>query len=89
MLVKTKKQTPALPIGRAARIAFEIDTMRAACSQAAAGLLQNESPDDAEVEECAELDEALARAHRLLKGTVRKIMLARLQRRSRSAGAGQ
>jgi hypothetical protein len=89
VLVKTKKQSLALPIGRAARIAFEIDTMRAACAQAAAVLLQAGSPDDAEVQECAELDEALARAHRLLKATVRKIMLARLNRRSRGAEEGQ
>ena len=39
---------------------------------------------EAELEECAQLDDALARAHRLLKATVRSIMLSRLKRSSRA-----
>jgi hypothetical protein len=73
----------ALPIGRTARIAFEIDAMRAGCSNAAQFLLLQDSVDELELEECASLDEALDQANRLLKSTVRDIMLARLSRRSR------
>jgi hypothetical protein len=39
---------------------------------------------EADLEECARLDDALAQAHRLLKGTVRNIMLSRLTRKSRA-----
>ncbi len=38
-----------------------------------------------ELEECARLDEALAKAQRLLKATVRNVMIARLNRRSRAS----
>ena len=37
----------------------------------------------AEFEECAKLDEALDKAHRLLKENLRTIMLSRISRRSR------
>jgi hypothetical protein len=36
-----------------------------------------------ELEECAELDDALAAAQRLLKATVADVMISRLKRRSR------
>ncbi len=79
----TKRQT-ALPIGRTARIAYEIDAMRAACCRAASVLASKDPVDEAELEECACLDEALAKAHRLLKATVRNVMITRLNRRSRA-----
>ena len=82
--VKPRKRHTALPIGPTARIAFEIDATRAACSKLAQTLLSQEFFNEAEVEECARLDDALARAHRLLKATVRGIMLSRLKRSSRA-----
>lgn len=82
--VKTSKRHAALPIGRTARIAYEIDAMRATCCRAAQLLTQRKPLDEAELEECAMLDEGLARAHRLLKATVREVMLSRLSRRSRA-----
>lgn len=72
-----------MPIGRAARIAFDIDTMRASCSSAAEVLLSAKRVDEQELEECAQLDEALDHAHRILKNAIRQIMLSRLNRRSR------
>jgi hypothetical protein len=81
--VKPTKRQTVLPIGPTARIAFEIDATRAACSKVAQSLLSQDSVFEDEVEECARLDEALARAHLLLKGTVRSIMLSRLKRASR------
>ena len=72
-----------LPIGRAAQVAFQIEAMRAECC-AAALLLANDTPlDEAELEECASLDDALAEAQRLLKTTVAEVMISRLKRRSR------
>ena len=79
----TKRHT-ALPIGPTARIAFEIDAIRGGCSKAAQLILSREPGNEAELEECAILDEALARAQRLLKATVRTIMLSRLKRSSRA-----
>jgi hypothetical protein len=40
--------------------------------------------DGMEFEECARLDDALAEAHRILKGNLRKIMLSRISRHSRA-----
>jgi hypothetical protein len=72
-----------LPIGRTAQIAFEIESLRAECC-AAAHLLTQESPlNEAELEECACIDDALAQAQRLLKCTVSSVMISRLRRRSR------
>jgi hypothetical protein len=65
-------------------MAFEIDVIRAACSKSAQALVNKRPLDERELEECARLDDALAEAQRLLKGTVRDIMLSRLRRRSRA-----
>jgi len=82
--VKSTKRYTSLPIGPTARIAFEIDATRSACSKVAQSILSHDSFNEAELEECARLDDALARAHRLLKATVRSIMLSRLKRSSRA-----
>ncbi len=68
-------------------MAFEIDAIRAECSKAAQSLVKRKPLDEAELEECARLDDALAQAHRLLKYTVRKVMLSRISRRSRKSRA--
>ncbi len=70
--VKSSKGHTTLPIGSTARIAQS--------------LLSREPVNHAELEDCARLDEALARAHRLLKATVRGIMLSRLKRTNRARG---
>ena len=49
-------------------------------------ILSRESVNEAELEDCIRLDEALAKAHRLLKATVRGIMMSRLKRGSRARG---
>jgi hypothetical protein len=73
-----------LPIGRAAKLIFEIDTMRAQCSHAAQTMLSQNPMDGLEFEECARLDDALAEAQRVLKANVRGIMLSRIRRHSRA-----
>ncbi len=76
------KNKVSLPIGRVAQFAFEIEALRAECC-AAAHLLVKESPiNEAELEECARLDDALTVAQRTLKSTVAQVMLSRLKRRS-------
>jgi hypothetical protein len=82
--VRTTKRQPQLPIGRTARIAFEIEAMRAECCKAASAILADKEPDECELDECARLDDALAHAHRILKHAVRNVMLNRLNRRSRA-----
>jgi len=84
--VKPTKGHTALPIGATARIAFEIDATRAGCCRVAQLLLSRERVKHAELEDCARLDEALAKAHSLLKATVRSIMLSRLRRSNRARG---
>jgi hypothetical protein len=74
-----------LPIGRTARIVFELDAMRAECSRAAQEMLDQADLDPSEFEECAKLDESLAQAHRLLKANLRRIMLSRISRHSQTA----
>ena len=67
-----------------ARLAYEIEAMRIHCCKAAANLMSKSALNEAELEDCARLDDALARAHRLIKSTVRGVMISRLNRRSRA-----
>lgn len=80
--MKIKKQGPSLPIGRTALLAFQLNSLRDECCEAAAKLLRQKSLDEAELEECARLDDALAEAQRVLKGAVTQISFLRLKRRS-------
>jgi len=82
--VRSSKRHATLPIGRTAKIAYDIDTLRLTCSKAAQVLIAQKPLDELELEECARLDDALAQAQRLLKRTVRDIMLSRLHRRSQA-----
>jgi len=83
--VRPTKVHAAIPIGRTAKIAYELDSLRAGCSRAAAVLVKQNTFEAAELEECALLDEAVAHAQRILKAAVRDIMLSRLSRNSRTA----
>ncbi len=83
MRMKLSKRHATLPIGRTARLAFEIDSVRAACSKAAQVILNQKRVDELEFDECARLDDALAHAQRLLKAAVRNILLSRIKRGSR------
>jgi hypothetical protein len=83
--VRSTKIHATLPIGRTAKLAYGLDSLRAGCSRAAAVLVSRDTVDEAELEECARLDDALAQAQRVLKAAVRNIMLSRLNRNSRTA----
>jgi hypothetical protein len=86
--VQVNKSKVFLPIGRAAQMAFQIEALRAECC-AAAHLLANQTPvNEAELDECARLDDALAVAQRMLKSTVAGVMISRLKRRSRNIQTG-
>ncbi len=81
--MRTTKKNAPLPIGRTARLAYDLDNLRAGCSKAAAALASQPAAEP-ELEDCAQLDDALAHAQRILKAAVRNVMLSRLSRHSRS-----
>lgn len=84
MRANAKKIKVVLPIGRTARIACQLSAMRADCCKAAELLMNGKPLDEAELDECARLDDALAQAQALLKRTVGQIIMSRLKRRSRA-----
>lgn len=81
--MKPKKQRVFLPLGRAALIAFQLNSLRDECCEAAETLCRQKKIDESELEECARLDDALAEVQRVLKFTVAQIANSRLQRRNR------
>ncbi len=83
--VKNSKRHASLPIGRTARVAFEMDVMRTECCRTAQAIMNDKRPNEDELEDCARLDDALAEAQRILKRTVRSIMLARIGRNRRGS----
>ena len=82
-----KPRNVKLPIGRTAKLVFEIDALRAQCSHAAQLMLSQNPVNGDEFEECARLDDALAEAQNLLKGNLRRIMLSRISRHTRAEKA--
>ncbi len=78
--MKSPETPVALPLDYAAELALELHLMRSECSQVAQGLAEQDMLDEIGLEECAVLDEALARAHRLLQGTVSRIRKFRAAR---------
>jgi hypothetical protein len=82
--VRETKNHAALPIGRTARTAYDLDALRAACCKAARMIVNRSEYAAAELEECAALDDALAHAQRVLKNAVRTVMLSRLSRNTRA-----
>lgn len=82
LMKKTKRKVP-LPIGRTALLAYTVQALRHQCCEAAEALVSQKRLDEAELEECARLDDALAAAHQILKTAVARVTMARLQRRSK------
>jgi hypothetical protein len=70
-----------LPLDYAAQIAFELDAMRRECSEIAMVLLSQRTIDEANLEECARLDEALARANGILRSALKGIQTSRVKDR--------
>ena len=82
--MKTKKSRISLPIGRAGLLAFQMNSLRDECCEAAEKLLRQKPLNEAELDEAARLDDALAEAQRILKSAVARIAYARLKRRSQT-----
>ena len=81
--MKPSQKPGALPLDYAAELAFEIHLLRAECSQAAGNLIQQCPLDEYALEDCARLDDALARAHVLVQSAVDRIKRKRGIRRPR------
>ena len=79
----TPDQQTAILLDQAVDLMFEIYLMRGDCSLAARSLVTG-GQTDAELEDCARLDDTLAKAYRLLQGTVRGIQKARVRRKNRA-----
>ena len=82
--MKNKKTKISLPIGRTALLAFQINSLRDECCNAAEKILRQAPVDEAELDECARLEDALADAQRILKSAVARIAFSRLKRRSQA-----
>ncbi len=70
----------ALPLDYATELAFELHLMRAECSDAAQQVVEQSPLDEVALEECARLEEALAKAQRLLQAAVARIVASRGKR---------
>ena len=79
-----KKPKISLPLGRAGLLAFQINLLRNECCVAAEKLLCEKPLDEAELDDAARLDDALAEAQRILKTAVARIAYSRLKRRSQT-----
>ncbi len=81
--MKLPEQPVALPLDYATELAMEIHLMRGECSDAARALVHDahdEPLDETGLQECAILDEALAKAQRLLQGAVASVRQLRAAR---------
>ncbi|HLX70276.1 MAG TPA: hypothetical protein VKV04_11680 [Verrucomicrobiae bacterium] len=81
-MIAKKYKTP-LPLGRAALMALQLNSLRDECCEAAERLCRRKKINESDLDECARLDDALAEAQRVLKSAVAGIADSRLKRRSR------
>ena len=82
--MKPSQKPGSLPLDYAAEIAFEMHLLRGECSQAARDLITQRPLDEHALEECARLDDALAKAHLLVQTAIARIKGVRSKRRPRS-----
>ena len=82
--MKPSQKPGALPLDYAAEIAFEIHLLRGECSQAACDLINQRTLDEHALEDCARLDDALARAYALVQTALARIKGMSAKRRPRS-----
>ena len=82
--MKSSHQSGSLPLDYAAEIAFELHLLRAECSQAARDLTNQRPLDASALEDCARLDDALAKAHAIVQAAISQIKDVRSRKRPRS-----
>ena len=82
--MKSFEQPAKLPLESVSEIAFEIHLLRSEFSDAAWRLMNRASLDEAALEECAVIDDALAEAKRILEVAVARVRLSRKKRGKRA-----
>lgn len=82
--VKTPDQLTAMLLDQAVDLMFRIYLIRGDCSTAAQSLLAKHRLDHTAVEDCARLDDSLAKAYKSLQSTVRIIQRSRARKRRRA-----
>ena len=82
--MKSSQKSGSLPLDYVAEIALEMHLLRGECSQVARNLVSQRSLDENALEECARLDDALARAHAHVQAAIARIKRVRSKRRPRS-----
>jgi hypothetical protein len=78
--MKSPGSPVALPLDYASEIAIEMHLMRGECSDMARTLLEQGAVDPEALDECALLDEGLARAHSVLLAAIRQVKSSREKR---------
>jgi hypothetical protein len=71
-----------LPLEYVAQIVFELDSMRRECSELGFFLMTRNPVSENVLEECAQLDDALARAHGVLREALDGIKTSQARRNS-------
>jgi hypothetical protein len=78
--VKSQNQKTALLLDNAVDLMFEIHVMRRDCCLAARSFSGKGHADGAALEDCARLEESLAKAYRMLQSTLQDIQFSRAKR---------
>lgn len=85
MLAPVKSPEPtAILLDSAVDLMFEIYLLRGDCSAAAKALTSRGRVDERALEDCARLDDTLAKTYRALQSTIRSIQASRARRRDRT-----
>jgi hypothetical protein len=71
--MKADQQPVTLPLDYVSEMAFEMHLMRGECGDLARQLINQSTPDEPALDECAQLEEALAQAQRTLHAVVARI----------------
>ena len=79
--MKEPEQPITLPLEYAAQIVFELHSMRRECSEFASRLMCKRPFNENGLEQCAQLDDALARAHGILQNALESIKAGHDKRR--------
>jgi len=78
--MNSPENSATLPLEYAAELAFELHLLRGECGDVARNIINQENPDEAALEQCARLEDALAKAHSILGMTLHQIKLLRDRR---------
>ncbi len=78
--MKTSDSSCSIPLASASEIALDLCLLRDECAAAALCLTEQVPLDEAALEDCACLDDALDKAHTALQAALKKIQYSRIAR---------